>query len=255
MATAKLTSTRQYADEFSAREKVCGIYMITCVVNKKYYIGSSKNMRHRWLSHCHDLRKMKHSNLHLQRAYDLYGLREFRFTVLEYCPAEALLLREQFYIDIFDATNEQIGFNKAKVAGNPSKGTRRSVDASEKTAKYRRKVWQFVDPLGNPVTVTNLPAFCKENKLSQKSMACVGNGTTLKSYKGWRKLSDATRHTIHTKYKPCYDGEDRKSEFSLVDPMGITHTFKGIKASARRLGLGERGFHRVIQGKQEHHRG
>ena len=46
-----------------------GIYCITNRKNGKIYIGSASNLRQRWNGHISDLRKEKHKNRHLQRAW------------------------------------------------------------------------------------------------------------------------------------------------------------------------------------------
>jgi len=56
-----------------------GIYKITC--NDKLYIGSSNNIRKRWRRHINDLNGNKHINIHLQRAFDKYGINNFKFEI------------------------------------------------------------------------------------------------------------------------------------------------------------------------------
>lgn len=79
--------------------KNCGVYKIFCKANKKIYIGSSTNIIKRWEKHKRMLRNGKHSNLHLQNAWNLYGNKEFDYLVIEYCENAFLIDREQFYIN------------------------------------------------------------------------------------------------------------------------------------------------------------
>jgi group I intron endonuclease len=76
-----------------------GVYKIVNLKSGKRYIGSSKNIRTRWQQHRNDLNKQKHSNRHLQNAWDLYGEACFKFEVLERCPLEDLFKVEQQYLD------------------------------------------------------------------------------------------------------------------------------------------------------------
>ena len=55
------------------KNKNCGIYFIRNKINNKIYVGSSKNLYNREKEHFSDLRKGKHHNIYLQRAYDKYG--------------------------------------------------------------------------------------------------------------------------------------------------------------------------------------
>lgn len=90
-----------------------GIYKIIC--NGKIYIGSANNIDKRWKRHVNDLKKNKHVNIHLQRAFDKYGIESFHFEIVELCNKEELLLKEQLYIDNFQPFNEN-GFNIGKKA-------------------------------------------------------------------------------------------------------------------------------------------
>lgn len=59
-----------------------GIYVIRNKVNDKVYIGQSWNIKSRLADHKRDLRKNKAGNIHLQRAYNKYGLDNFEFKVI-----------------------------------------------------------------------------------------------------------------------------------------------------------------------------
>lgn len=83
----------------SKKLQISGIYCIINLVNHKKYIGSSKCIYTRLLKHRSLLRKNKHENSHLQSAFNLYKEHNFEFFILEECPEEKLLEREQFYID------------------------------------------------------------------------------------------------------------------------------------------------------------
>lgn len=58
-----------------------GVYSITCVNNRKVYIGQAVNIRRRWHSHKWYLRKGNHRNSHIQRAWNKYGESAFVFKV------------------------------------------------------------------------------------------------------------------------------------------------------------------------------
>jgi group I intron endonuclease len=76
-----------------------GIYQIVNLKSTKRYVGSSNNIRVRWQQHRNDLSKKKHSNRHLQYAWDKYGEDSFSFEVMDRCPVEKLSEVEQTYID------------------------------------------------------------------------------------------------------------------------------------------------------------
>ena len=78
--------------------KISGIYAIICLENGKYYVGSSKNIKRRKTSHFYALKNNCHDNNHLQRAYNLYGLKSFIFMIIDEIPEQDLLKIEQKFI-------------------------------------------------------------------------------------------------------------------------------------------------------------
>lgn len=80
-------------------KSLSGIYKITDLITQDFYIGSSKNLYSRMLSHKSFLRCNKHTNKYLQNVYNKRGAENFLFEVVEFCEVPALLEREQFYID------------------------------------------------------------------------------------------------------------------------------------------------------------
>jgi len=80
--------------------KTSGIYRITNTVNNKCYIGSGVDIYNRWADHKSKLRRMKHFNRYLQRAWNKYGDDSFVFEVLKLCLIDELIIYEQKYIDI-----------------------------------------------------------------------------------------------------------------------------------------------------------
>ena len=87
------------------------IYKITNLVNNKIYIGSAKTHNTRRNQHFSALKLNYHSNPHLQNAVNKYGLENFTFEILEYCPEENLIKRETEIVHELDARNPNIGYN------------------------------------------------------------------------------------------------------------------------------------------------
>ena len=88
----------------------CGIYKITNKITGKSYIGASENIEKRWIRHKSNLRKNNHHNHSLQKSWDKYGENNFELKILEKCPKEELLLREQYYVKL-DNTEIPNGYN------------------------------------------------------------------------------------------------------------------------------------------------
>jgi group I intron endonuclease len=79
--------------------KIVGIYKITNVVNNKCYIGSSKNIIKRWSEHRRQLKNGNHHSKYLQRAYDKYGIENFKYEIICECNEYELLILEQKYFN------------------------------------------------------------------------------------------------------------------------------------------------------------
>ena len=76
-----------------------GIYKITCLPTGKYYIGSSLNIKGRFLKHKSDLKIQKHGNKYLQKAWNKHGATNFTFEILQICDSAIRLEIEQSYLD------------------------------------------------------------------------------------------------------------------------------------------------------------
>lgn len=89
-----------------------GVYMIRCKADRKVYIGKAADIHRRWSQHQCLLRQGLHQNVHLQRAWDLYGAQDFEFLVLqtETDPVQRSLLEIE-YIKQHQALNPMYGFN------------------------------------------------------------------------------------------------------------------------------------------------
>lgn len=98
--------------------KICGVYQIKNLENNKIYIGSSVDVKDRWIGHATDLYNGIHANQYLQRAWNKYGANKFEFILLDYIAdidVEFMKVKiryiEQFYIDWFDSCNPENGYN------------------------------------------------------------------------------------------------------------------------------------------------
>lgn len=99
------------------------------------YVGSATWLGKRCNTHFWDLKKNKHPNIILQRAYNKYGAANFTFSVLEYCSVDKLIEREQYWIDTINCVNPN-GYNIKAIAGN----TAGVIRTAETIAKHSAKI-------------------------------------------------------------------------------------------------------------------
>ena len=116
-------------------KKICGIYFIMCIINKKMYIGSAINIDSRLKRHYNDLNKNKHHSIHLQRAYKKYGSNNFIDGILEICEKnEDIVSIEKKWIFLFESFKRSNGFNILKEPNN-----RLGIKHNNKTKKLISK--------------------------------------------------------------------------------------------------------------------
>lgn len=116
-----------------------GVYLIVNTVNWKVYVGSTtKGFMKRWWDHLTEFRKGRHAK-HFQSAYNKYGEKSFRFLVLEECPPERCLEREQYWMDCYRSYRREIGYNTSPTAGN-CRGTKHSEEFRKRVGDRSRGI-------------------------------------------------------------------------------------------------------------------
>jgi len=89
-----------------------GIYIIRNLVNNKIYIGQSKDIKRRWAEHKRKYKnESEREHSYLYNAMRKYGISSFSFDVLEECDETILNEREIYYIDKFNSTDHNVGYN------------------------------------------------------------------------------------------------------------------------------------------------
>ena len=116
-----------------------GIYQIRNTVDRKVYIGQSKNVELRYKQHFGDLGRGVHGNQHLQNAFWKYGKDSFEFSVLELCPIELLDEREIYWISQLDAVKN--GYNMT-MGGGGTRGIVPSEETRKKQSELSKQRWE-----------------------------------------------------------------------------------------------------------------
>ena len=92
-----------------------GLYKITCLKNKKVYIGQSENILGRLGRHTENLEKNRHDCQELQNDFNFYGKKNFNFEALKksYGPQfNKLAVREQSEQRLIQQTDSLLLYNK-----------------------------------------------------------------------------------------------------------------------------------------------
>ena len=112
-----------------------GIYLIHCIPNDTWYVGSAKNFKNRFCAHLGELFGGKHRNSHMQHSFNKYGKEAFQF--IEYLRLGEYNKNEYFseenkVIEEFRQNGRKL-FNIAKAEGGWTYATeKRKHEIAEK---------------------------------------------------------------------------------------------------------------------------
>lgn len=193
-----------------------GVYEWYNGATYKSYVGSSIDVVGRKYSHLRALRNNTHPNRHLQAAFNKYGESSFEFRILQETAKDELLATEQFWIDFYDATNPNVGYNILPKAGRTS-GVLRSAETKAKIGNHSKYRW-------------TQDAY-KRNQI-QKRLHGTQSATTV------QKKVDAISKT-----------------YKITKPDGSIEYIKNLKQYCILHGLDDSAMVKVSKGKYKHHRG
>lgn len=244
-----------------------GIYKITNTANGNVYIGQAVNINARVTSHINNLKSNNHVNKHLQNAWNKYGQDSFVFSVLElceFCTAEQLTEREQYWINYYGGVNSTKNYNQREAgnSGTFSIETRNKISSSLKSLNIHltEEKKQHLREIFTGRTVReDVKERIKNSQLQQFKLGrkCAFYGKHL-SENHKKKISqtmkgrpccnlgyrhtDETKEKIRSKLKGKPKGkwtEDRKLKLSKslkgkhAWNKGVPSKYKGIKKSEK----------------------
>jgi len=144
------------------KNKTSCVYKIICI-NNKFYIGSSIDIDIRLQAHIKALRKNKHFNPYLQRAWNKYGEKNFRYEIIETVQdINQLLIREKWWIDTTECYKKEIGFNMSLNPLAPMRGRKHSEKTKQKL-KITRKQQIITQEHKNNISLGNTGRIVSEN--------------------------------------------------------------------------------------------
>jgi group I intron endonuclease len=195
----------------------CGVYCIFNAKSGKSYIGSAKNIEYRWRKHREMLRRGKHHSLKLQNSWNKHGETPWHWLVVEECPKELLLEREDHYITLLDVFKG--GYNMSGKAGKvelSEDGRKRIGEAN------RNRVCTQATRDKLSAALSGKPAWnkgVKHTDEAKKNMSIAGKGKP-KSPEHRAKLAAhcrrlaALRHKLKLLKQPYQWPEERRKKLS-----------------------------------------
>ena len=165
---------------FMKQNKISGVYKITNNITGDFYIGSSKDIKRRWVNHRSPSVHKQRPNSKLYKDMSSYGLDNFTFEIIE--KTDNLKEREQYYIEHLNPS-----YNNRYASGwntKRCKETHRRCDKEwHKVNKDYNKEWYKVN---RDEQLAKKKAYCQAHRDEQltKSKAyysrlCLYNGETL----------------------------------------------------------------------------
>ena len=119
--------------------KICAVYKITNTITGDFYIGSSKNVKNRWMSHKKPSTWNKCPNNQLYLDMKKYGVDKFELQILEEAEIEQLKEKEQWFIELLKPT-----YNNNNAKGwdiERRKEYNRKYNKSDKCKEYRKQYY------------------------------------------------------------------------------------------------------------------
>ena len=91
--------------------KISAVYRITNTITGDFYIGSSKDVKRRWVNHKCPSSLKQHPNNQLYKDMQKYGVDKFVFEILEEVEAGSLKVTEQKFIETLKPTYNNYNAN------------------------------------------------------------------------------------------------------------------------------------------------
>ena len=121
--------------------KISGVYKITNTVTGDFYIGSSKDVKYRWMQHKCPSKWKQHSNSPMYQDMIKYGLDKFAFEILAEVEEDSLKEAEQEFIEKLQPTYNNYnakGFDFERYK-KTQKEYNKEYEKTEKRKKYKKE--------------------------------------------------------------------------------------------------------------------
>lgn len=176
-----------------------GVYQILNKTNNKKYIGSTTvSFNKRWKDHNKLLVINKHYNTALQNAYNKYGKDNFEYSIMQFCPKELCIDKEQWFIDklkpeynICKKAGNTFGYNHTEVSkmkmseiAKKRKGRFCSLETIQNMSNSKISIlYSILCPDETIVETNSLNKFAKENKLNNSCLFYTFKGVDSEGFK------------------------------------------------------------------------
>jgi len=228
-----------------------GVYTITCLINKKMYVGKTKQLKIR--KHCHfsELKHNKHKIKDLQDDYNRYGKENFVFEVLIKCKKRFLYSEEHYWCNLLNVHNPEFGYNIQPT--NPY-----GVGKALKSSIQKRVIKQVVPVIMLTTDGQFIKRFnsCKEagteTKMPPESVSQVARGERSHS-KGYVFVYEKDYNP--SKYYSIKVLRHKRNVLMLDKNDNILGDFKSTQDAANEMGISQVSIWRALNGTRNTYKG
>ena len=216
-------------------KKVVGIYKITCKKNCKCYVGQSTDIKRRFNQH------KRKPPARMQEDFDLYGVDEFIFEILEECAPEELTAREDFYLDTLKP--EYNIRTKGHSISDEAREKLRKLQTGKKRPNISRQVkcvetGEIFDSIKAAAKWCNVPSTTISMLLAGKGRTAGGyhwiyadDGNEDDALERIRQMPEGRQRTEESKEKQRQTMSGRKLTPEHCEKIRLSHLGKGWKPS------------------------
>jgi group I intron endonuclease len=198
------------------------VYSIVNTRNGKVYVGSSNSARRRFAGHRSLLRRNRHPNGYLQRAWNKNGEASFTFNILESVPLAEQIKAEQRWINALRSFDRTTGYNLSLSASRHHFGVPHSATSKRKISQAKKGVGKGI-PHGPMPLETKL-------KLSKAIKGRHFHTAAAKRRIGWHSKRCVRTPIWRAKISAAQKGIPR---WSLAERQRISRQLTGHKQSAK----------------------
>lgn len=242
------------------RAKSVGIYCIENTTNCKKYIGLSRNIEQRWNEHLSKLRRGKHGNVYLQRAWNNCGEDAFKFYIVELCDSNVLSEREEYYIKKYHTLSHESGYNLTR--GGEDAATTNKMIIAYKTGEIYDSVHEAAK--ASDVADITMIAWCKKHRnfmyLDEWSSLSKSNQDYWCNF-DWEMVDHKRLSAAHSKenltedslrkYSNAVSGNRNPRAFPIYCPE-LNEEFWGAKEAHEKYGICVSSISQCVSGKLGH---